>query len=183
MSVMKTSLFLSLAVFAAAAPLLQASESKRTAEYILATPTDFEGKEVTLDVAFVKPVHWKSPVPELAFFHAITLDRREHKNGGGILVAILAADAGKFSKRYGLNFENRSESNILTGTLVAAPGGGPGGPNGRVWLIDTTGQANDLIKANKLSLHQGAGQDNGGGFGPGNGGGGFGPRKHGPGPN
>jgi len=173
MSVMKALYILPLVLLAAASPLLQASDSKRTAEYILATPTDFEGKQVSLDVAFVKPVHWKSPVPELAFFHAVTLDRRDHKPGGHILIAVPAADAGKIAQRYGLDWEGRNESNTLTGTLVAAPGRAAG-MHRRVWLIDTDGKAIELIKAKKLELLED------GGPGPGPGGRPFGP-KHGPG--
>jgi len=180
MFVMKTSHPLLLILIAAAAPFLQASESKRTADYILATPADFQGKEVTLDVSFVKPVHWKSPVPELAFFHAMTLDRRDYRPGGGILIAVLEEDAGKISKKYGLNWQGRNVSKVLTGTLVAASGKGPD-QNGRgVWLVDTTGKAADLIKDKKIG-----GLEGGGGDGPGMNGEGrpFGPRRHGPGPN
>ena len=182
MAVMKMSHVLSLVLLVAVVPLVQASESKRTAEYILATPADFEGKEVTLDVSFVKPVHWKSPVPELAFFHAVTLDRRDYRPGGHILVAILAEDAGKFSQKYGLEPKGRNLSRVLTGTLMAAPGRGPE-LHGRVWLIDTTGKAADLIKAKKLEILEGDGPQGGGNeFGPKKEFG-FGPKKHHPGAN
>ncbi|MFZ4776654.1 MAG: hypothetical protein ACOYM3_14880 [Terrimicrobiaceae bacterium] len=171
---------LPLVLLAAAAPLLQASDSKRTAEYIMATPTDFEGKEVSLDVAFVKPVHWKSPIPELAFFRAMTIDRQDKKPGGHILVIIPAADAGKFSKKYGMDFEGRNESNSLRGTFLAAPGGKDG--HRRVWMIDTTGQAAELIKAKKLEINdEGDGDMGEGGPGPGGPGGpGHHPRRGNP---
>jgi len=148
---MKTNLLLLLAASSVIVLPLHASDSKRTAEYILATPSDFEGKEVTLDVAFVKPVQWKSSVPELAFFRAMTLDRRDYKPGGHILVAIPAASAGAFSKKYGMDFEGRRESNSLKGTLLT-------GPNrmkkNRIWFIDTSGQAQALIKDNKIALEE-----------------------------
>ena len=173
---------LPLVLLAAAVPLLHASDSKRTAEYILTTPADFEGKEVTLDVSYVKPVHWKSPVPELAFFHAMTLDRREYKPGGEILVAVLSSDAAKFAKKYGTNFEGRNLSNSLQATLLAAPGGRM---HAKVWMLDTTGKIADLVKQNKLMIEEEGG---GAGGGPGPGGHGPGPgghdRRHaGPGPN
>ena len=115
---------LPLVLLAAAGPMLHASDSKRTAEYILTTPADFEGKEVTLDVSFVKPVHWKSPVPELAFFHVMTLDRRDYKPGGEILVVIPSEDASHFAQRYGTDFKSRSYSNPSKALLSRLPAGG-----------------------------------------------------------
>ncbi len=165
---MKTLHLITLVLTAAFVPLAGAADSKRTAEYLLATPGDFEGKEVTLDVAFVKPVQWKSAVPELAFFRAMTIDRRDNKPGGHILVAIPASEAGKFSKKYGMDFEGRGDSNTLRGTLLAGPGKGPEKmDHARIWFIDTTGTAVELIKAKKLELiDEGPmGGPGGGGFG------------------
>lgn len=162
---MKTYQYLPLVLLTALSPLVHAAESKHTAEYILATPADFEGKEVALDVAFVKPVQWKSPIAELAFFHAMTIDRRDNKPGGHILVVIAAADAGKFAKKYGMDFEGRNSSNSLKGVLLATPGRpAKGGKVGQHWIIDTTGKVADLIKANKLHIED---QDAGVGEGPG----------------
>ena len=165
---MKTLYLITIVLTAAVVPLAGAAESKRTAEYVLATPGDFEGKEVTLDVAFVKPVQWKSAVPELAFFRAMTIDHRDNKPGGHILVAIPASEAGKFSKKYGMDFEGRGDSNTLRGTLLAGPGKGPGKmDHARIWFIDTNGTAVELIKAKKLELiDEGPmGGPGGGGFG------------------
>ncbi|MCK9588062.1 MAG: hypothetical protein WC076_09720 [Terrimicrobiaceae bacterium] len=161
---MKTLLCLPLVLLAAVVPLLHASDSKRTAEYILTSPTDFEGKEVTLDVAFVNPVHWKSPNPELAFFHAVTLDRRDHKFGGRILVAIPSGEASKFAKKYGTDFEGRNESNSFQGTLITAPGGRM---HAKVWILDSTGKVADLIKQHKLAIVEDEGGGAPGGRGPG----------------
>lgn len=167
---MKTLHCLPLVLLAAVAPMLQAGDSKRTAEYILTTPTDFEGKEVTLDVAFVKPVHWKSRNPELAFFHVMTLDRRDRKPGGAILVVIPSEDASKFAKKYGTDFEGRTESNPFSGILLAAPGGKM---HGKIWLVDSTGKVADLVKQHKLAI-----EDEGDGMGgPGPGPGPRGPRR------
>ena len=168
---MKTLHCLPRVLLATVAPLIHASDSKRTAEYILTTPADFEGKEVTLDVAFVKPVHWKSPNPELAFFHAMTIDRLNHKPGGEILVAIPSTDAAKFAKKFGTSFERRNESDSLQATLVAAPGGRM---HAKVWILDTTGKVADLVKQDKLAIVE---DEGGGGAGPGS----HGPRKPGPG--
>ena len=158
---MKIRIFLLPVLLAALSPVLHASESKRTAHYLLTTPSTFEGKEVTLDVAFVKPVPWKSPVPEIAFFHAKTIDRQERKPGGEMMIVILSEDAAKFARKYGTNFEGRNESNSLKGTFITAPGGGK---RGKVWLVDTTGKVADLIKQNKLVIEE---DEGGGGRGPG----------------
>jgi hypothetical protein len=87
----------------------EAADSKRTAEYLLSSPLTHEGKAVTVDVAAVKPVQWKSPLPELTFFHALTMDRIDRKPGGGILVAVPTAEAASFAKKYGTDFEGRHE--------------------------------------------------------------------------
>jgi len=165
---MKTTNILTMILLAATAPLSLASDSKRTAEYIIVNSAELEGKPVTLDVAFVKPVQWKSPIPELAFFRAMTIDRRDNKPGGHILVAIPAAEAPSFSKKYGMDFDGRNESDTLRGTLLAAPGREL---RPRVWFIDTTGTALELIKAKKLELIDDGPGDTGmgeaGGAGPG----------------
>ena len=174
---MKTRHLLPLFLLASVASLLQASDSKRTAEYILTTPADFEGKEVTVDVSFVTPVHWKSPVAEMAFFHAMTLDRRDYRPGGEILVAIPSEEAAGFAKKYGTDFKNRTFSNSLKATLVAAPGGGK---HPKVWLLDTSGKITDLVKQSHFAIEEDGGGGGGAG-GPGRGPGpGPGPGPHGP---
>ena len=156
---MKTLHYLLLVLLAATAPMLHASDSKRTADYILTTPADFEGKVVTVDVSFVAPVHWKSPVPELAFFHAMTLDRRDYKPGGEILVAIPSEDAAHFAKKYGTDFKGRNVSNSLQATLIAAPSERM---HAKVWILDSTGKIADLVKQHELAI-----EDEKGGGGPG----------------
>lgn len=146
---MKTPFILAVALLGFLTPLLQAAESENTAEFILTNPEQREGQQVTLDVAFVKPVRWKSPVPELAFFHALTMDRKDRKPGGGIIVAVLAAEAAAFTKKYGTDFEGRYEKDELVGTLLASPGRGP---RRQVWFVDTSGLAAELIKQNKMNI-------------------------------
>ena len=142
----------------------QAADSKRTAEYLLTAPLTYEGKTVTVDVAAVKPTHWKSPFPELAFFQAMTLDRMDHKPGGVILVAVPAADAASFAKKYGTDFEGRYESDQLKGLFLAS------GPR-KIWLIDVSGQLAQLQAERKTMLPDKAGGPvaMGGRFGPGRG--------------
>lgn len=153
MSCMKTKHILTMLLLAFSAPISSAADSKHTAEYIIANSVEFENKEVTLDVSFVKPVRWKSPIPELVFFHVITVDRRDDKMGGGILVAVKAEDSAAFSKKYGMDFEDRRDRDSLKGTFLAAPGRDSNQRvRGRVWFVDTTGTAAELIQAKKLEL-------------------------------
>lgn len=146
---MKTTQLITLLLLAAA-PLTLASDSKRTAEYIMVNSAEFEGKEVSLDVSFVKPVKWKSPIADLAFFHVITVDRRDDKAGGSILVAVKAADSGAFAKKYGMDFDGRKDSDLLKGVFLAVPR--RDGKKAQIWLVDTTGTAVNLIKEKKLEL-------------------------------
>lgn len=179
MHCMKTTHILTLAFLAISAPLSMAGNSKHTAEYIIANSADYEGKEVELDVSFVKPAQWKSPIPELAFFHVVTIDRRDQKMGGSVLVAVKSAEAGSFAKKYGMNFDGRRDSDSLRGVFLAAPGRGPySKARARVWFVDTTGTAVELIKAKKLELEEDG--PNSAGLGKGNGANGF--RKGGNGP-
>jgi len=150
------------------------AESKRTAEYLLSTPNEFDGKDVTVDVAFVKPVHWVSPIPEIAFFHALTIDRSDRKPGGGILVAIPVEDAKSFARKYGTDFDGRFDADALKGVFTSAGGPPKDQEHGRrIWLIDTTGQLQKLIADKKINLPLDEGMDSGFGPGPGPG-----PGKH-----
>lgn len=123
-----------------------AEASDRTANDILATPQKYENQEVTLDVAFLKPVHWKSPLPELAFFHALTMDRQSKRPGGGILTAVAADEVETMVKRYGSTYDGR-QTRSLKGTLLLIPGKRGSG----LWILDTTGKAAELIKAQRLN--------------------------------
>lgn len=132
------------------------AESKRTADFLRLAPQTHENKEVTVDVSMVKPVHWKSPLEDVSFFHALTIDRTVHKGGGTILVAVPTADAEKFAKKYGTNFEGRNDMDKLTGTFILVSGKGASG----LWLIDTTGKLAQLIKDKKLQMPDGAAAGN-----------------------
>jgi len=158
---MKTPIFLSLASLLAFATFTQAADSKRTADYLLTTPDAFVGKEVTVDIALVKPVHWTSPFPEITFFQAMTMDRQDRKPGGAILVAVNTSEAAKFAKKYGTNFEGRADVDQMKGVFENA--GGPQRP--KIWLIDTTGKLARLIAERKSQLPEGAGEGFAGGPG------------------
>ncbi len=138
---------LTIVLLAATSPLR--AESKHTAEYFLTTPQEFVNQIVSLDVAFVKPVHWVSPNPDFQFFHAMTIDRTDKKPGGGILVAVKAADASSFARKYGTDFEGRNDTTTLKGIFLAG-----GGAKGRmkVYLVDTTGELKALFDAGEFAL-------------------------------
>jgi hypothetical protein len=146
---MKTNVLPVVALLALLAPIPPANASERTADHVLTTPSEYEGNQVDLDVAFVRPVNWKSPVEELAFFHAMTMDRSDLKPAGAILVAIPVAEAAAFAKKYGTDYEGRYDKDTLTGTLLASPGHGR---RGKIWFVDTTGKGAEMIRQNKISL-------------------------------
>jgi hypothetical protein len=144
-----------------AASSLALADSKRTAEYLLIDPKSHVEQEVTLDVSLVKPVHWKSPLDEVSFFHALTIDRTDDKFGGAILVAVPSEDAAKFAKKYGMDFEGRNSTTTLRGTFLLVGGRGPSG----FWIVDTTGKLMKLIAEKKIDLPADA--DKAGDVGPG----------------
>lgn len=123
---------------------------KRTADYLLTNPLSHEGKSVTVDAAFVKPIRWVSPFPEIVFFHVMTVDRGDHKPGGAILAAVEVDEAEAFAKKYGTDF-GRRDADALRGVFLAAGGGGPD-RRGRVWLIDTTDRLKTLMAERKLEF-------------------------------
>ncbi len=141
---------LSLAIVLISSSLVSA-DSKRTAEFLLSDPKAYQDQSVIVDVAMVKPVRWVSPLPEIAFFHALTIDRSDKKPGGGILVAVPSVDSAKFAKKYGTDFEDKNSSATLKGTLIAAGGNEHHGHRG-VWVIDTTGRLETLIKDRKVAI-------------------------------
>jgi hypothetical protein len=126
------------------------AEPKHTADAILVNAPQSEGKEVSVDVMFVKPVRWKSPDPDFAFFHAETVDRHDKKIGGSILVVVPATEAVKFAKHYGIESNGRNESDKLTGILTTSPSKRV---KTRTWMIDTTeGKFAETVKAKKLTI-------------------------------
>lgn len=128
------------------------AQSKRTADYLRLAPQTHADKEVSVDVSLVKPVRWKSPLEDVAFFHALTIDRTTDKGGGIILVAVPVADAEKFTKKYGTTFDGRNDKDKLTGTFLLVSGKGPSG----LWLIDTTNKLAQLINDKKLQMPEDA---------------------------
>ena len=147
---MKTFLILLIGFCAITSAARVHADSKRTAEFILSDPTKYQGREVTLDVAMVQPVKWVSPLSDYAFFHAVTLDRRDDNFGGAILVAVPAAESTAFAKKYGTDFEGRNNTRSLRGTLVAVGGGKHRGHG--IWTVDTTDKLLVDIEAKKAEM-------------------------------
>jgi len=162
---MKTRLLLTAGLAVLGSTALSRAESKRTADYLLTTPFNFEGKDVTVDVAFVKPVHWVCPIPGVSFFHAVTIDRSDYRSGGVILVAIPTDRAAAFAKKYGT--DPKRDADTLKGTFLAVGGRRPGPPPAaepateapagpkrgkKIWIIDTTGKLQKLGAENSLEI-------------------------------
>jgi hypothetical protein len=89
-----------------------------SADELLISPWDYEGQAVKLNVAFVKPTHFQSPLPDVIFYHAMTMttDRRP---GGTMLIAVPKAESERFARYYGLDPRGRN-SLPLSGTLLLA---------------------------------------------------------------
>jgi len=121
------------------------ADSRYTANSILSEPSKYEGKAVKLDVTSLRPVRFKSPVPELQFFRAMTFDRWDNKPGGAIIVAVDAAQADEFTKKYGVGRDGRSTTR-LEGTLISGRNSKREGRRASVWIVDTTGKAAELLE-------------------------------------
>jgi len=108
-----------------------------------------------LDVAFLRPVRWKSPNPEIAFFLAVTKDRTNGHAGGSILVSIPAAEVEKFCRKYGL-IESKKNTDTLKGVFMSAKVRTGKRGNG-IWVLDTTGRLQDLFKTGNFEFPDGNG--------------------------
>ena len=106
-----------------------------SADYYLTTPDAYEGQMVTLDVMGVRPVNFKSPVPDLAFFFMQTWDRTKNMPGGDIMLVAPAADARAIMKKYGGKMPgpgpgmhpgmSTANTEKMKGLFTLSPGGKP----------------------------------------------------------
>lgn len=140
----------------------RAQTKRDTAEYYLAYGKDHVGKEIRLDVAFVRPVRWASPDPAITFFHALTADTRGRQPGGGILVMLPESEKDALIKKYGMNRDGRQTS-TLRGTLRVLPNRERRGAG--VYVVDYKGLLGERIKdrAAKLTVVDDAGSPAAGG--------------------
>lgn len=140
--------------------------ASNTVDYYLTTPDNFKGTMVNLDVAGVRPVEFKSPVPELAFFHMRTWDKTKNQPGGHIILVAPASESTDIMHRYG--DDSRHYATRMHGVLILSPGGpkreGPpeGGddkgpkhrPGTQIWMIDYEGRCAAIIEAHKEELQK-----------------------------
>ena len=148
-----------------------------SADALLVSPWEYEGHTVKLNVAFVRPTHFQSPLEEVIFYHAMTLTP-DRKQGGEILIAVAKKESEHFARYYGMDPHGRN-SRILSGTLLLAhrphppfhrhPSDSNTGPDAAtepakkheargVWFVDYKGMNADLFSKNKeLGLPEGGG--------------------------
>lgn len=120
-----------------------------SANYYLATPEKYEGKNIKLDVRVVRPVHWTSPVEGIRFFHVFTEDKRHNALAGAMLVAVAAGQAEKFVDEYGLRATTASETmrGVLRSALTQKKGGS------KLYFVDYEGKCADiLVKVGAITL-------------------------------
>jgi hypothetical protein len=127
-----------------------------TANEILADPAAHHEKSVRLDVVFLRPVRWTSPVPEVAFFHAITFDKRNQNYGGEILLAAPESARDSLIRRYGVTGDRRKP----TTTSLRAVLRNTGSETKRgLWYIDQTeGTLTEAIAEKHAQIEAAAGK-------------------------
>jgi hypothetical protein len=96
---------------------LHASTPMSADEYLV-TPGAYENQTIRLNVAFVRPVRFQSPLQDVMFYNAVTLTA-DRKPGGEILVAVPKDGSEHFAQSYGMNPRGKN-SRILSGTLLLA---------------------------------------------------------------
>lgn len=166
-----------------------------SADDYLVSPWDYEGQTIKLNVAFVRPSHFQSPLPDVIFYHAMTMTL-DHKIGGEMLIAVSKTESEHFARTFGLDFHGRN-ARSLSGTLLLAhrphppfhrdqpnPQGSPGGtPEASgtnsndtehhrhepgIWFVDYKGLNADLFSKHKdIELPEMGGPGPGAGQGPG----------------
>lgn len=126
-------LLLTMSAFAVChtALLAEAKYSKYTADYYKGAYDLYEGKEITLKVAFVKPYSYKSDIEDVRFFHAVTNDEQKRMPGGDIAVAVPISAGTDLIKRFGTAPSRDGDSRLLTGILRADGHG--------LWFVDVNG--------------------------------------------
>lgn len=115
--------------------------SKYTADFYKGAYDSYEGKTITLKVAFVKPYSYKSDLEDVRFFHAITRDDVKKMNGGEIPVAVPLAGGEDFIRRYGTAPAEKGQVMNLTGVLRADGRG--------LWFVDVNGNITKKIDARR----------------------------------
>jgi len=89
-----------------------------SADGYLVSPWDYEGQTIKLNVAFVKPAHFESPLQDIIFYHAMTMTA-DRKPGGEMLIAVPKTESEHFARYYGMDFHGNT-THPLSGTLLLA---------------------------------------------------------------
>lgn len=119
--------------------LAEAKYSTYTADYYKGAYDLYEGKSITLKVAFVKPYSYKSDLEDTRFFHAITNDEQKHMDGGEIPIAVPLAGGADLIKRYGTAPSQDRQVRLLTGILRSDGHG--------LWFVDVNGSVTKNLDA------------------------------------
>lgn len=132
-------LLLVAAASASSSALAEAKFSKYTADYYKGVYDQYEGQEVTLKVVFVKPYSYKSDIPDVRFFHAVTADENKKMPGGDIAIAVPIDAGNDLIRRYGTAPSDEEKTRFLKGILRADGHG--------LWFIDVNGTITKKLDA------------------------------------
>ncbi|MFZ4778985.1 MAG: hypothetical protein ACOYM3_26765 [Terrimicrobiaceae bacterium] len=119
----------------------EAKYSKFTADYYKGAYDLYEGQEITLKVAFVKPYSYKSDISDVRFFHAITRDDQKNMSGGEIPVAVPISSGNELIRRYGTAGSEEEKTRLLRGVLRADGHG--------LWFVDVNGTLTKTLDARR----------------------------------
>ena len=120
---------------------------KGSAKYYKTSPEEWDGKKISLDCSSVKRINGGPQVEGVVFFGAQTIDDKNNASGGSMVVAVLEGDVESFIRKYGTVKErtpggsDRVDNTNLRGVFHQLA-------HGHVYL-DESGEAHDLILANK----------------------------------
>lgn len=147
--------------------------ASNTVDYYLTTPEQFKNMMVNLDVKGVRPVEFKSPIPDLAFFHMTTWDKQKNRPGGHIMLVAPASLATTIMKKYGNDMRRGGDIDRMRGILMLSPGGPgpekqganaesnpPQGPprhgprHAQMWMIDYEGRSAAIMEAHKAEMEK-----------------------------
>lgn len=115
--------------------------SKFTADYYKGAYDLYEGQEISLKVAFVKPYSYKSDLPDVRFFHAVTRDDGKNMAGGDIPVAVPLNSGDDLIRRYGTAPAEEGKTRLLRGVLRADGHG--------LWFVDVNGNISKKVDARR----------------------------------
>lgn len=120
--------------------------SKFTADYYKGAYDLYEGQEISLKVAFVKPYSYKSDISDIRFFHAVTRDDTKNMDGGDISIAVPLNGGDDLIRRYGTAPSDGGGTRMLRGVLRADGHG--------LWFVDVNGNISKTLDARRQTEMQ-----------------------------